>query len=224
MSIKNWPEGERPREKLLALGVSSLSDAELLAIFLRTGIRGKNAVQLAGDLLSHFGSLNALLNTSLTQFTQVPGLGSAKYAQLQAVVELTRRYLRESLDHGDSMTSPSCVREYVHSRLKGRPHEMFCCLYLNTQNQVIEFEELFRGTIDSASVYPREVVKQALNHNAKSIIAVHNHPSGHAEPSHADIAITKRLHQALELIDIQLLDHIIVAGNRVISMAEQQLL
>ncbi|PID43343.1 MAG: hypothetical protein CSA52_02230 [Gammaproteobacteria bacterium] len=224
MSIKDWPEGERPREKLLTFGVSSLSDAELLAIFLRTGIRGKSAVELARDLLTHLGSLNALLDASLEQFTQVPGLGSAKYAQLQAVVELTRRYLRESINYGDNMASPSCVREFIHSRLKGRPHETFCCMYLNTQNQVIEFEELFRGTIDSASVYPREVVKQALGYNAKSIIAVHNHPSGHPEPSHADIAITRQLRQALELVDIRLLDHMIVAGNQVVSMAERQLI
>lgn len=224
MSIKDWPEGERPREKLLQLGPQVLSDAELMAIFLRTGIRGKSAVELARETLHRFGSLNALLGSSLTQFCQMPGLGSAKYAQLQAVVELTRRYLQENLHTADAVSSPDGVRAYLQYQMRHLEHEQFSCLYLNAQNQVLAFEPLFRGTIDSASVYPREVVKQALLHNAKSVIAVHNHPSGCPDPSQADITITKRLKSALELVDINLLDHMIVAGHKVVSLAEKRLI
>ncbi len=224
MSIKHWPEGERPREKLLKFGAGYLSDAELLAIFLRTGVRGKSAVELARDTLSHFGSLNALLSASQPDFVMMPGLGSAKYAQLQAVVELTRRYLQESLSKANAVNSPDCVKAYLQCHMRNLPHEQFGCLYLDTQNQVLAFDILFQGTIDSASIYPREVVKQALLYNAKSVIAVHNHPSGQPEPSSADIAITRTLKSALATVDINLLDHMIVADHKVVSLAEKQLI
>ena len=181
MSIKDWPE-ESGREKLLQLGPQVLSDAELMAIFKNRHPR-KSAVELARETLHRFGSLNALLGSSLTQFCQMPGLGSAKYAQLQAVVELTRRYLQENLHTADAVSSPDGVRAYLQYQMRHLEHEQFSCLYLNAQNQVLAFEPLFRGTIDSASVYPREVVKQALLHNAKSVIAVHNHPSGCPDPA-----------------------------------------
>ena len=224
MSIQDWPEGDRPREKLLAQGVAVLSDAELLAIFLRTGIKGKTAVDLARDLLTEFGSLRALLQADCENFTRAKGLGTAKYAQLQAVLEMARRHTFEELDRGDVLTSPEATRAYLSQQLRHYQHEVFACLFLDNQHHILEFEELFRGTIDSASVYPREVVKKALAHNAAAVIFAHNHPSGISEPSQADKLITDKLKQALALIDIRVLDHFIIGDGQPYSFAEHGLL
>ncbi|MFV2059188.1 MAG: DNA repair protein RadC [Gammaproteobacteria bacterium] len=224
MTIKHWPASERPREKLLQLGCKSLSDAELLAIFLRTGIAGKTAVDLARDLLLSFGSLRNLLTCNLDEFTQHKGLGSAKYAQLQAVVEMSRRHLGESMVKSDILKDPDATKQFLHAKLRDYDHEVFAALYLDSQHHVIYFEELFHGSIASATVYPREVVKNALKHNAATIIFAHNHPSGVAEPSHADQQITQKLKSALSLVDIQVLDHIIVGDSECTSFAERGLL
>ncbi|CAL1239290.1 RadC family protein [Candidatus Methylocalor cossyra] len=224
MPITDWPYEERPREKLLQRGPEALSDAELLAIFLRTGIKGKTAVDLARDLLAQFGSLRALLESDFDRFSRSPGLGVAKYVQLQAVLEMARRHLEEHLQRGGALTSPALTRRYLASRLRGYPHEVFGCLFLDSQNRVIAFEELFRGTIDGASVYPREVVKKALDRNAAAVIFAHNHPSGVAEPSEADRHLTARLKQALALVDIRVLDHFVVGDGEPYSFAEHGLL
>jgi len=224
MPITDWPDDERPREKLLQRGPGVLSDAELLAIFLRTGIKGKTAVDLARDLLARFGSLRSLLEADFESFSSSPGLGSAKYAQLQAVLEMARRHLRESLERDGALTSPDLTRQYLSSQMRGYPHEVFACLFLDNQHRVIGFEELFRGTIDGASVYPREVVKKALSFNAAAVIFAHNHPSGVAEPSEADRHITVRLKQALSLIEIRVLDHFIVGDGEPYSFAEHGLI
>lgn len=225
MSITDWPEDDRPREKLLLRGPSALSDAELLAIFLRTGVKGKSAVDLARELLNEYGSLRALLEADFERFSHSLGLGRAKYASLQAVLEMARRHLRQELDRQDVLTSPELTRQYLASTLRSYPYEVFACLLLDSQHRVIGFEELFRGTIDGASVYPREVVKLALAHNAAAIIFAHNHPSGLASPSEADKFITQRLKQALGLLDIRVLDHFIVGdGVNAYSFAEHGLL
>lgn len=224
MPITDWPAAERPREKLLQKGPAVLSDAELLAIFLRTGVRGKTAVDLARDLLARFGSLRALLHADLYQFSQSPGLGAAKYAHLQAVLEMARRHLREDLARGDALNSPGLTRDFLTAQLRGYHHEVFACLFLDNRCRVIRFEELFRGTLDGASVYPREVVKQALAVNAASVILAHNHPSGINEPSNADRQITQRLQQALGLVDIRVLDHFVVGDGEPFSFAEHGLL
>ncbi len=221
MAITDWPTNERPREKLLQRGPSALSDAELLAIFLRTGVKGKSAVDLARELLDQHKGLGNLLAADRASFCCSHGLGSAKYAQLQAVLEMSRRHLRENLDRGDAITNPRQTGEYLQSRLSTYPQEVFACLFLDTRHRVIEYEELFRGTIDGASVHPREVVKRALAHNAAALILAHNHPSGIAEPSQADRSITQQLKKALAIVDIRLLDHMIVGHGEVFSMAEQ---
>lgn len=223
MSITDWPLAERPREKLLANGSQSLTDAELLAIFLRTGIRGKTAVDLSNDLLEGFSGLRQLLKADQQAFCQHHGLGTAKYAQLQAVLEMARRYLNEGLKRGDSLTSPQETRQFLSSKLRDYTHEVFAVLFLDQRHRVIRFDEMFRGTIDGASVYPREVVKKALEYNAAAVIFAHNHPSGVAEPSQADERITQRLKEALGLVDIRVLDHFVV-GDDVISFAERGLL
>ena len=223
MAITDWPQDQRPREKLLSKGSQSLSDAELLAIFLRTGMRGKTAVDLAQELLQGFQGLRQLLKADQQSFCQHPGLGTAKYAQLQAVLEMARRYLFESLQRGDTLSSPQETRQYLSSQLRDYPHEVFAVLFLDQRHRVICFEELFRGTIDGASVYPREVVKKALQHNAAALIFAHNHPSGVAEPSQADEQITRRLVDALKLVDVRVLDHFVV-GDEVVSFAERGLL
>ena len=220
MSIRNWPAAERPREKLLESGAATLSDAELLAIFLRTGVTGKSAVDLARHLLLQFGSLRALLEADLPAFSRQLGLGPAKFAQLQAVLEMARRHLAEKLQRESVLESPEAVRDYLKALLRHEPHEVFGCLFLDAKHWVLAFESLFRGTIDSASVYPRQVVKRALAHNAAALILAHNHPSGVADPSPADRVLTKRLQEALELVDVQVLDHIIVGGEDPISMVE----
>lgn len=224
MAITDWPELERPREKLLAQGASTLSDAELLAIFLRTGIKGASAVDLARDLLNRFDGLRPLLESSQEEFCEAPGLGPAKYAQLQAVLEMSRRHLMASLQRGELMESPQAVRDYLIVQMRHHQQEVFACLFLDNKHRVIRFEPMFYGTIDAASVYPREVVKRALSLNAAAVILSHNHPSGVAEPSVADKQITKRLVEALQLVDIRVLDHMIVGDPDVISFAEQGLL
>lgn len=221
MAIRDWPAQERPREKLLQRGAGALSDAELLAIFLRTGVAGKSAVDLARELLSHFGGVRALLSAAEADFCAAPGLGSAKYAQLQAVLELSRRHVSELLQRGSALTSPADTRRLVSSYLRDKPHEVFAALFLDNQHRLIAFEELFRGTLDAASVYPREVVKQALKHNAAALIFAHNHPSGVAEPSQADRQITERLVRALGLMDIRVLDHFVVGDGVPVSFAER---
>ncbi len=224
MSIRDWPEGERPREKLLARGAGALSDAELLAIFLRTGVRGKSALDLARELIAEHGGLRGLLTATEQEFTRMPGLGRAKYAQLQAVLELTRRHLGEELQRGEAITSPGKTREFLIAQLRDRPHEVFCCFYLDTRHRMIGFEELFRGTLDGASVHPREVVKSALAKNAAAVIFAHNHPSGVAEPSDADRRLTRRLNDALALVDVRVLDHFVIGDGEAISFAERGLL
>ncbi len=224
MSIKNWPAAERPREKLLHHGCHALSDAELLAIFLRTGTRGKTAVDLARELLHSFGSLRALLTCELDEFVQHKGLGSAKFAQLQAVVEMSRRHLSEALVKTDLLNNPEMTKQFLHAKLRDYQHEVFAVLYLDSQHQVLQFEELFQGSIACATIYPREVVKSALKYNAATIIFAHNHPSGLAEPSQADQQITLKLKSALALVDIQVLDHIVIGDNQCTSFAERGLL
>jgi len=224
MAITDWPLAERPREKLLEKGPQSLSDAELLAIFLRTGLRGVTAVDLARQLLNDFGSLRQLLEADLQEFTAHKGLGPAKYAQLQAVLEMGRRHLWERLQRGEALSSPDETRHFLQSRLRDYPHEVFACLLLDNRHRVIAFEELFRGTIDAASVYPREVVKLALARNAAALIVAHNHPSGVAEPSRADENLTRRLKEALALVDIRLLDHFVIGDGEIVSFAERGLL
>ena len=220
MSIRNWPAAERPREKLLEHGSSSLSDAELLAIFLRTGVSGKSAVDLARHLLTEFGSLRALLEADLREFCRHLGLGPAKFSQLQAVLEMSRRHLAERLRRDSALESPQAVRDYLKSLLRHEPHEVFGCLFLDSKHRMLAFEVLFRGSIDSASVYPRQVVKRALTHNAAAVIFCHNHPSGISEPSQADRTLTKRLIQALDLIEVRVLDHFIIGDGQPLSMVE----
>lgn len=220
MAIKDWPADERPREKLLQHGAQILSDAELLAIFLRTGVTGLSAVELARNLLSDFGSLRSLLEADQPSFCQQHGLGPAKYSQLQAVLEMSRRHLESTLSRGNALTDAETTKQYLQQRLRAYPHEVFACLFLDNKHRMIAFEELFRGTIDGANVYPREIVKQALAHNASAVIFAHNHPSGVAEPSQADYSITKRLQSALDLVDIRVLDHIVVGDGETVSFAE----
>ncbi len=223
MAISNWPRAERPREKLSSRGAAALSDAELLAILLRTGVAGYSALDLARSLLSEFGSLRQLLDAPRADFCRQRGMGAAKYVQLQAALELSRRHLGENLRYEDCLTRPAQTMNYLRARLRGYDHEVFACLMLDNRNRVIAFREMFRGTIDGASVYPREVVKQALADNAAAVIFAHNHPSGVAEPSQADVQITERLQRALALVDIRVLDHVIV-GDGITCFSERGLL
>ena len=220
MSIRDWPAAERPREKLLEQGSASLSDAELLAIFLRTGVTGKSAVDLARHLLTQFGSLRVLLEADLAQFSKELGLGPAKFAQLQAELEMGRRHLAERMRRKPALENPQAVRDYLKSMLRHEPHEVFGCLFLDSKHQVLTFEALFRGSIDNTSVHPREVVKRSLANNAAAVILCHNHPSGNSDPSQADQLLTKRLQKALDLIDVRVLDHFIVGEGEPLSMAE----
>lgn len=221
MPITDWPEDERPREKLLLRGAAALSDAELLAIFLRTGVAGKSAVDLARELLNHFGSLRALLKATEAEFCAGKGLGQAKYTQLQAVLEMARRHLAESLSERDALSDPQAARDYLKARLRDLPHEVFAILFLDTRHRVIAFEELARGSLDGAAVYPREVVKAALRHNAAAVILAHNHPSGMAEPSAADRMLTEKLRTALAVVDIRVLDHLVIGEGAPASFAER---
>jgi DNA repair protein RadC len=221
MSISDWPAAERPREKLIARGAGALSDAELLAIFLRTGVPGRTALDLARDLLAHFGGLRPMLEAERAAFCQSRGLGDAKYVVLQACLEMGRRYLEARMARGDALGSPTDTRDFLTARLRGYAHEVFACLFLDNRHRVIAFEEMFRGTIDGTSVHPREVVKRALAHNAAAIIAAHNHPSGVAEPSQADRSLTRRLQDALTLVDVRLLDHFVIGDGEAVSFAER---
>jgi len=225
MSIKDLPVNERPREKLLANGAHSLSDAELLAVLLGgSGRRGLDAVGMARELLSRHQSLRGLLSAQRHQSLGAPGLGTVGYCRLQACVELARRHYAEAMRAGPPLDSPQATRDFLIRRLRDTPHELFCCLHLDNRHRLIAFDELFRGTIDGASVHPREVVKQALARNAAAVILAHNHPSGIAEPSQADELVTRRLREALQLVDIRVLDHMIVADNGCLSFAEHGLM
>ena len=220
MSIRDWPSGERPREKLLARGASSLSDAELLALFLRTGVAGRSAVDLARSLLQRFGSLRALFEADPVDFQREHGLGPAKYTLLQAVMEMGRRYLASDIERAPALQRPDDVRRYLKSMLRHEASEAFGCLFLDTKHRPLGFEILFRGSIDSAVVHPRELVKRALAHNAAALILCHNHPSGSPEPSQADIRLTLRLRDSLGMIDVRVLDHFIIGDGEPLSMRE----
>ncbi|MGZ3236062.1 MAG: RadC family protein [Burkholderiaceae bacterium] len=220
MAITDWPSDQRPRERLIKHGPKALSDAELLAVFLRVGVTGKSAVDLGRDMVGHFGSLNGLFSASLADFSVLNGLGPAKFAQLQAVLELAKRAIAEELQSGVTLNSPQAVKQYLQLLLGSKPYESFVVLFLDVKNRLIASEELFRGTLTHASVYPREIVKASLAHNAASILLAHNHPSGTSEPSSADQTLTQSLKQALALVDIRVLDHFIVAGPHVYSFAE----
>lgn len=219
MAIRDWPVDERPREKLLAQGPAALTDAELLAIFLRTGVAGKSAVELARDLIKAFGSLRALLRANLAGFSAGKGLGPAKYAQLQAVLELAHRHLAEELQRGEGLTDPLAAERFLRARLRDLDHEVFAALFLDAQHRVLAFEILAHGTLDGAAVYPREVVKAALRQQAAAVIFAHNHPSGVVEPSAADRALTERLRQALATIDVRVLDHLVIGEGAPASFA-----
>ncbi|MHB1529824.1 MAG: RadC family protein [Acidiferrobacteraceae bacterium] len=224
MAIRDWPIEERPREKLLAKGAGALSDAELLAVFLRTGSSGRSALDLARDLLLRFGGLRALLTAESDVLKRTLGVGPAKAAELQAVVEIGRRQLEEPLKRGQSLVSSHDAKAYLRSRLRDAGREIFCCLFLDQRHRVIALEELFAGTLHTAPVYPREVVKRALFHNAGAVIFAHNHPSGQPEPSDADRLLTDRLKQALGIVDIRVLDHLVVGDREVVSLNERGLI
>ena len=223
MAIRDWPSAERPREKLLERGPSALSDAELLAILLRNGTAGRSALDLARAVLAHFGSLRHLVAADRARFCAEPGLGLARYAEIQAAAEISRRQLSEPLRVGPLLGSPKATRDYLSARLRHLEHEVYCCLYLDKRHRLMHCEELFRGTIDGASVHPREIVKLALQRNAAAVIVAHNHPSGIAEPSQADELITQRVKEALGVVDIRLLDHIIIGDGVCVSLAERGL-
>ncbi|HJT62758.1 MAG TPA: DNA repair protein RadC [Burkholderiales bacterium] len=223
MAISDWPLAERPRERLLAHGAAALSDAELLAVLLRTGLRGKSAVDLGRELVHEFKSVGAVLDAG-ARLGQVKGLGPAKAAQFAAAIELARRALQEQLKRSAALTSPGAVRDYLRLSLSRREEEVFVCIWLDAQHKVIEIKEAFRGTLTQTSVYPREIVKQALARNAAAVIFAHNHPSGVAQPSQADELLTRNLREALALVEVKVLDHFIVAGNQAISFAERGLL
>ena len=225
MAITDWPEDERPRERLLTRGAAALSDAELLAVFLRVGVRGMSAVDLARELITRFGSLTRLCAASQADFAAVPGMGTAKYAQLQAVMELARRALAEQMIERDLFDSPRAVRDWLRLKIGALPHEVFMVLLLDAGNSLLAAVELFRGTLTQTSVYPREVVKLALQHNAAAVIFAHNHPSGAREPSTADETLTRNLKHALDLVDVRVLDHFVVTSHaEPLSFAERGLL
>lgn len=224
MAIHQWPQEQQPREKLLTLGASCLSDVELLAIFLRTGVKGKSAIALANQLIEEFGSLNAIFSADYCAFDQVKGMGAAKFAQFQASLELSKRYLAESMMQSPVLDSPHAVRSFLHQMLKHEPYEQFLLIHLDNQHKVLDLEVLFSGTIDSATVYPRVVLDSVIKHKSAAVIFAHNHPSGDATPSQADIQLTQKLKQVLALIDVRTLDHFIVGYSEVLSLAEKGLL
>jgi DNA repair protein RadC len=221
MAISSWPVSERPRERLLANGAATLTDAELVAVLLRTGLPGKSAVDLARELIGQYGSVTAMLSADLQA---VKGLGPAKSAQFGAALELAKRALREEMKRTSALTSPAAVRDYLRLSLGARQQEVFVCIWLDAQHRVITSEESFQGTLTQTSVYPREIVKAALAVNAAAVIFAHNHPSGAAQPSQADELLTRTLRDALALVEVKVLDHFIVAGNQAISFAERGLL
>jgi DNA repair protein RadC len=224
LTIRDWPESERPREKLLERGAQALSDAELIALLLGSGIKGRSAVDVARSLIAEFGSLREMLSADRRRWDGKLGIGPARYATLMASTEIARRHLREPLRTSSALTAPDCTRKFLLAQLRDRPYEVFCGLFLDNRHRLLAFEEIFRGTIDGASVYPREIVRQTLLHGAASVIVAHNHPSGVAEPSQADEGVTRRLRQALALIDVRLLDHLIVGDGRCFSFSEHGLL
>lgn len=224
MSETSWPLAERPRERLLAHGAAALSDAELVALFLGAGTRGRSALQVARELLARFGRVSRLLGAAHGELEAVPGVGAARCARIAAVMELARRALSEEMKARDSLASPAAVRGYLRLHLQDLGHECFYCVFLDAQNRVIAASELFRGTLTQTSVYPREVVKHALRHNAAALILAHNHPSGVAEPSLQDQALTRTLAEALALVDVKVLDHFIVAPGACLSFAERGLI
>jgi DNA repair protein RadC len=224
LSIREWPKSERPREKLLEHGAQVLSDAELLALLLGSGIKGRSAVDVARSLLADFGSLRELLSADRPRWRGKLGIGPARYAAIMASIELARRHFREPLRSSSALSAPDFTRRFLLAQLRDRPYEVFCGLFLDNRHRLIAFDELFRGTIDGASVYPREVVRQALLHNAASVIIAHNHPSGVADPSQADEGVTRRVRQALDLVDVRLLDHLIVGDGQCYSFSEHGLL
>ena len=224
MTISNWPIDERPREKLLKKGPDALSDAEILSIFLRTGTKGASALDLARQLLDRFSGLRQLIDTNQTEFCLTKGLGKVKYIQIQAAIELGRRYLQAGLENGETFSNPEQTREYLSMKLRSYPYEVFACLYLDNHHRLISFDKLFFGTIDSTQVHAREVIRAAIKHNAAAVIFSHNHPSGIAEPSQADIDLTQELKKALALIDVRVLDHMIIGDKCAISFAERGIL
>jgi DNA repair protein RadC len=224
VTIRHWPRTERPRERLLERGAHALSDAELLAVLLGTGVRGRSAVELARSLISEFGSLRKLLSAEAARCLGQTGIGPARYAILQAAVELARRHFGEALRLGPALAAPETTRTFLVAQLRDRPYEVFCCLYLDNRHRLIAFEELFRGTIDRAGVHPREVLRQTLLHNAAAVIFAHNHPSGVLEPSQADELITRRLKEALALVDVRVLDHFIIGDGHCYSFSESGLI
>jgi len=224
MIRRNWPKDERPREKLLLRGAKSLSDAELLAIFLRTGVSGKTAVDVARELLLRFQNLRKLLDSPREKVCQQPGLGHAKYAVLQAALEIGKRYLQQGLERESVLNNPTATKQYLSAHLRSYQHEVFSCLFLDNQHRVIKYEELFHGSIDGTNVYPREIVKKALEYNASAIILAHNHPSGVAEPSGADKSITQHIVKSLALVNVRVIDHIVIGDNQIASFAERGLL
>jgi len=224
MTIRHWPESERPREKLLERGAHALSDAELLGVLLGGGVRGRSAVELARSLLGEFGSLRELLSAAQPRLLGQHGIGPARCALLQAALELARRHFREALRTGPALAAPEATRTFLVAQLRDRPYEVFCCLYLDNRHRLLAFEELFRGTIDRAGVHPREVLRQTLHHNAAAVILAHNHPSGVLEPSQADELITRRLKEALGLLDVRVLDHFIIGDGTCFSFAEHGLI
>lgn len=224
MKITDWPKHERPREKLLEKGAATLSDSELLAIFLRTGIKGISAIDLARNLLKEFGSFRRLLGASEHDFCKIKGLGQAKFAQLQASLEMVQRYTAETLDKTDVFNSVEQTQAYLIAKLRDQPHEVFAMLLLDSQHRLIKYRPMFYGTIDSASVYPRVLVQQALIDNAAAVILAHNHPSGIAEPSQADKSITKRIIDAFKLMDIKVLDHFVIGDGIAVSFAQRGLM
>jgi DNA repair protein RadC len=224
MTIRDWPESERPREKLLERGAQALSDAELIALLLGSGIKGRSAVDVARSLIGEFGSLREMLSADRPRWKGKLGIGPARYATLMASIEIARRHLREPLRTSSALTAPDCTRKFLLAQLRDRPYEVFCGLFLDNRHRLLAFEEIFRGTIDGASVHPREIVRLTLLHNAASVIVAHNHPSGVAQPSQADEGVTRRLRQALALIDVRLLDHLIVGDGKCYSFSEHGLL
>ncbi len=221
--IRQWPTDERPREKLINRGAASLSDAELLAIFLRTGVKGKSAVDLGRELLQQYGGLRQILNAKSQDLARLSGLGPAKCAQLQAALELGKRYLAQKLKREGPLTNPKQAADFLIHQLRDRPREVFAIVYLDNRHHVLHYDELFHGTLSGATVHPREVVKDALGHNAAAVIVAHNHPSGIAEPSHADASLTKRLKNALSLVEVRLLDHLVIGDGDFVSMSDRGL-
>lgn len=224
MPINKWPERERPREKLLFQGANVLSDAELLALFIHTGVRGKTALDISRDLLLQFGGLRCIVAASLEQFSKTLGLGLAKYVQIQAAKELATRCLQENIEQRNAFENPQDVYHYLTHKLRAYPYEVFSCLFLDNAHRFIHFAELFRGSINEAAVYPRELIRQVYQHNAAAVILAHNHPSGIAEPSAADKRITQEIKSILTAIDVRLLDHIIIGDGAITSFATQGLL